>query len=58
MYFKSHSILLYNEYSNHHWLAYKGNTNREKSNTRELWLISCFGKIGKTYQLAYGKQGT
>jgi len=58
MYFKSHALVLYYEYSDNNWFAYKGNTNRKKSHTKEVWLISCFSKIGKTYQLAYSKQET
>jgi transcriptional regulator with XRE-family HTH domain len=29
MYFKSHALVLYYEYSDNNWFAYKGNTNRE-----------------------------
>ena len=36
MYFKSHALVLYYEYSDNYWFAYKGNTHRKKSHTREL----------------------
>jgi hypothetical protein len=36
MYFKSHALVLYYEYSDNNWFAHKGNTHRKKFDTREV----------------------